>query len=109
MIKRIKSLFVLLLFYAKDIFVSALRIAYDVVTPTQHSQPGIFEYPLSAKSDLEVFVLSNLITFSPGTMVVGYIPSRNILLIHSMFLDDVDKACATVKEKLELKLLEVMR
>ncbi|NRA66618.1 MAG: Na+/H+ antiporter subunit E [Pseudobacteriovorax sp.] len=109
--KRLK-LFKLLRFlflYIKDIVVSAIRIAWDVVTIDKLSSPGVFKFPLKATTDLEITIVANLITFSPGSMVIGIDENRKYLLIHSMFLEDEKEAIKNIKNTLERRVLEVIR
>ena len=98
-----------LLFYIYEIVVSAIRIAWDVVTVDSLSKPGIFKLPLSARTDSEIAIVANLITFSPGTMVIGIDKDRKFMLIHSMFLEDEQQAVDDIKTNLEKRVLEVLR
>ena len=96
-------------FYFRELIVSACRIAWDVVTIRDYSRPGIIEVPLDAKTDLEIAVVSNLITFSPGTMVVNLSSDRKKLGVHVVFLDDPQALISEIKSKLEARVLEVLR
>lgn len=98
-----------LLFYAYDITISAFRIAWDVVTIKSHSSPGIIKMPLDAKTDFEVTLVANLITFSPGTMVIDVDDGHKHLWVHVMFLGDENEKIAELKEQLEARVLEVLR
>ena len=98
-----------LIFYFWDLTLGALRVAQDVVTTKSLSSPGIIWFPLSAKSDFEIALLSNLITFSPGSMVVDVDRNRSHLHIHLMFLKDKDEAILKFKEKFEARVLRILR
>ncbi|WP_234996196.1 Na+/H+ antiporter subunit E [Pseudobacteriovorax antillogorgiicola] len=94
--------------YCADLFYSACKIAWDVATIRDHSSPGIVKVPLEKQSDPEVTLLANLITFSPGTMVVDLAPDKSFALVHFMFIDTPDEAIATIKT-LESRILELLR
>lgn len=96
-------------FYFYELTYSAIRIAWDVLTVKNRSRPGIIEVPLDAQSDIEITVVANLITFSPGTMVVGLSEDKKYMRVHSMFLDNEKEAVTEIKEKLEKRVLELMR
>jgi multicomponent Na+:H+ antiporter subunit E len=96
-------------FYFYDLFVSSVRIAWDTIAIKQRSRPGIIDVPLDAKTDLEITLIANLITFSPGTMVVGISEDRRVLQVHAMFLDDPASAIESIKTQLEARVLEVLR
>ena len=72
-------------------------------------KPGIVAIPLDAKTDLEITFLANLITLTPGTLSLDCSEDRKTLYIHSMYIDDLEKFRAEIKNTLEKRLLEVMR
>jgi multicomponent Na+:H+ antiporter subunit E len=57
-------------YFLKEIVVSSLRVAYDVVTPPIYSRPGVIKVPIEARTDLEITLLANLITLTPGTLTL---------------------------------------
>lgn len=94
--------------YAVEVFQSALRVAWDVVTPSSRRRPAIFAVPLEARTDEEITLLSNLITFTPGSLALDVTPDRRALLVHGMFVPDPDAARAHVK-RLEAWVLRILR
>jgi multicomponent Na+:H+ antiporter subunit E len=96
-------------YFLKELVVSSLRVAYDVVTPPIHARPGVIEVPIEAKTDLEITLLANLITLTPGTLTLDVAPDRKSLYVHAMFVDDPEQIRAEIKNGMERRLLEVMR
>ena len=88
---------------------SNLRVAHDVATPTIYMRPGIVAIPLDAKSDVEIAVMANLITLTPGTMSLGVSRDRKHLYVHAMFIKDPDEVKTEIKQGVEQALLEIMR
>ena len=107
--QRIPTLIGLIVFFIKALFVSNLRVLWDVVTPSHISRPGIIRLPLDACTDLEIMAVANLISLTPGTLSIDLSDDRHYLYVHVMFLDDVDAACRELKDGLERRVLEVMR
>lgn len=107
--KRMGTFLRLLTFFVKSLFVSNLRVLWDVVTPSHISRPGIIRLPLNARTDLEITLVANLISLTPGTLSVDLSRNRQNLYVHVMFLDDVEKARRELKEGLEKRVLEVLR
>ena len=107
--KRIVYVFDFLIFYIWDLILGALRIALDVITRKNMSSPGIIKFPLEANKDFEIALLSNLITFSPGSMVVDIEPDRSYLYIHMMFLEDKEEAIQVFKKEFEARVLRILR
>jgi multicomponent Na+:H+ antiporter subunit E len=98
-----------IVFYFWDLILGALKIASDVVTPKDLSSPGIMKFPLRASTDFEITLLSNLITFSPGSMVIDLDEDRKHLYIHLMFLSNKDQAIKDFSEKFEQRVLRILR
>jgi len=99
----------LVAYFLKELVISNLRVLWDVITPRQINRPGIIGVPLTAETDLEIFVVANLISLTPGTLSVDLSADRKTLFVHVMFLDDVEKAKEGIKNGLERRILEVMR
>ncbi|WP_024333993.1 Na+/H+ antiporter subunit E [Desulfotignum balticum] len=99
----------LVLYFFKELVISSFRVTWDVITPSHISRPGIIGVPLSARTDLEIFLVSNLLSLTPGTLSVDLSEDRHTLFVHVMFLEDVDKTRHEIKNGLEKRVLEVMR
>lgn len=97
------------LFYAREVILANLRVAYDVVTPTHHMHPGIVAVPLDARTDVEITLLANLITMTPGTLSMDVSDDRSVLYVHGMFVGDPDEFAATIKNDFERRVLELLR
>jgi multicomponent Na+:H+ antiporter subunit E len=96
-------------FYMWQMFISNLRVAYDVLSPGAHARPGVLAIPLEAKSDLEITMLANLITLTPGSVSLDVSSDRRFLYLHAMYIDDVDQYRENVKTSFERRVLEVLR
>ncbi|MDJ0782259.1 MAG: Na+/H+ antiporter subunit E [Desulfosarcinaceae bacterium] len=107
--QRLPRIFGLLVYFTKELVRSNLMVLWDVLTPTHISQPGIVALPLTAKSDLEIFLVANLISLTPGTLSLDVSADRRYLYVHVMFLDDVTATCTHIKEGIERRILEVLR
>jgi multicomponent Na+:H+ antiporter subunit E len=96
-------------FFIVELLHSNLRVLWDVITPAHISRPGIVGIPLDAKSEMEILLVANLISLTPGTLSIDLSADRRTLYVHVMFLDDPDRFRTNVKEGLERRVLEVMR
>jgi multicomponent Na+:H+ antiporter subunit E len=72
-------------------------------------KPGIVALKLDAKTDLEIVMLNNLLSMTPGTLGVDLSEDRTILYVHIIDVPDPDKACDDIKNGLEKRLLQVTR
>lgn len=97
------------LFFVWELILANLRVAHDVITPRHYMRPGILAVPLDAQTDLEITMLSNLITLTPGTLSLDISIDRRVLYIHAMYIDDVDEVRQKIKDGYERRILEVLR
>lgn len=98
-----------LVYFLKEVIVSSLRVAWDVITPAYYNRPGIVAIPLNARTDLEITLIANLISLTPGTLSLDVSPDRRTLYIHAMFAEDPDAIRREIRDGLERRLLELMR
>lgn len=96
-------------YYLSELVKSNLVIAYDVVTPRHHMKPGVIAVPIRAETDLEITLLANLITMTPGTLSLDLSPDRKTLYVHAMYIDDPDALRKEISENLERRVLEILR
>jgi multicomponent Na+:H+ antiporter subunit E len=107
--KRAPRAVALLGYFLVELFLSNLRVLWDVVTPRHISRPGIVGIPLAASTDLEILLVTNLISLTPGTLSVDLSKDNRTLFVHVMFLDDPEGFRAHIKDGLERRILEVTR
>lgn len=107
-LKKIPDVIGFALFFLWELIKANIKVAYDVVTPRYHMKPGVVSFPLEAKSDLEITLLMNLITLTPGTLSLDVSSDRKLLYIHVMYIDDVDEFKSEMKY-FERRLLGVLR
>ncbi len=99
----------LLGYFLVELVRSNLRVLWDVVTPGHISRPGIVGIPLRAQSDLEILLVANLISLTPGTLSIDLAEDRRTLFVHVMFLDDPEEFRQGIQNGLERLVLEVTR
>lgn len=107
--KRFTALIALLGYFIYEMLISVLRVTWDVLTPTHLSDPDIIYIPLDAKTDLEITLLSNIVSLTPGTLSLDVTENRKFLIIHAMFAPDHESVIHSVKHGIEKRLLEVTR
>ena len=99
----------LFFFFLWELLMANLRVAYEVLTPGYQMRAAIIAIPLDAKSDLEITVLANLITLTPGTLSLDVSQDRKTLYIHAMHVGDVDKFRHDIKARLERRVMGVFK
>jgi multicomponent Na+:H+ antiporter subunit E len=106
---KVPKLLSFLAYYLWELLKSNAMIAYDVLTPRHHMTPGVIGIPLEARTDLEITVLANLITMTPGTLSLDISADRKTLFVHAMYIRNPDDLRADIKNNLERRVLELLR
>lgn len=98
-----------LVFFFWDLIIANIRMAYTVLFPARTMRPGILAIPLDAKTDVEIMLVANLISLTPGTFTIDVSTDRRTLYVHEMYIDDVDLQRNEIKRHYEHRLLKVLR
>ncbi len=106
---RIPAIISFIMFFLKELMKANLIVAYDILTPQDHMNPGIIELELDAETDSEITLLANIITLTPGTLSIDLSEDRKKLYVHAMYIQDIEKTKYELKNEFEKRLLEVMR
>lgn len=103
------KLIAFLFYFLYELIKANMQVAYDVITPSFYMKPGIIKVPLTAKSDLEITLLANLITLTPGTLSLDVSDDKKVLYVHAMYVKDKQKFIEGIKNGFEKRLLEILR
>jgi len=95
-------------FFLKELAVANVRVAFDVATPVWYMKPGVIGMPLEAKTNLEITLVANFISLTPGTLSLDVSDDRKVLYIHAMFMADEEELRESLRE-LERRILVVLR
>ena len=92
-----------------ELLLSAIKVALVVLAPNLREQlrPAIVAVPLTVKSDLEITLLANLITLTPGTLSIDVSDDKSVLYVHVLMLDDRAKLIAGTVEGFEKRIMAV--
>ncbi len=96
-------------YFLYELTVSGLQVAWDVITPGHQSRPGIIAVPLDIEEPIQITVLANLISLTPGSLSLDVSPDGRTLYVHEMFVDDPDETRRRIKEGFERLVGEAMQ
>lgn len=96
-------------FFIKELIKANVQVAYDVVTPQNYMKPSIIGIPLDANTELEITLLANFITLTPGTLSMDVSYDNKTLYVHAMYVENKDAFIESVKDGFERRLLEILR
>jgi len=103
--ERVFRILQLLFMFVFELFVSSLRVVWDVVTPTHRSRPGVVAVPLDVKGEAQILTLANLISLTPGSLSLDVSPDHKTLYVHAMFVDDPDAFVRRIKDGVEQRVI----
>jgi multicomponent Na+:H+ antiporter subunit E len=85
------------LYFLKILTQANLKIAWECITPDLHQRPRIIRYCVKDLNDVQLTVLANCITLTPGTLVVDVSDDHDWLYIHSMYAQDREAAILEIQ------------
>lgn len=107
---RVKHTIWFIGYFIKELIISSLRVAITVISPRMNLRPGVLAVPLDAKTDLEITLLANFISLTPGTLSIDVSDDHKTLYIHSMFISkNVERDKKEIKNGMERRLLKALR
>ncbi|WP_313802981.1 Na+/H+ antiporter subunit E [Cytobacillus sp.] len=106
---RVIAIISLVLLFIKELILSNISVLKLLLRPKLDIKPGIFALPTVLEKDWEITILANLITLTPGTLVVDISDDNKILYIHTIDMDDAQEAIDSIKNTFEKAIMEVSR
>lgn len=71
--------------FALDLARSNIKLAWDVLTPTDLHKVTLVRVPVDDLTPLEITFLCHRITLTPGTLACAVNPERTEVLVHMMY------------------------
>jgi multicomponent Na+:H+ antiporter subunit E len=73
-------------FYIFSVVKANLYLAWDVITPKMLMNPGVITIKLMLESRTALLLFSNLVSMTPGTLVINLDPEKNEAAVHVLYL-----------------------
>ncbi|SRR5690625_351192 len=106
-LSRVWAVVKLGLIFIKELTLSNIAVLRIVLQPKMDIEPSIFAFPTDLQHNWEITLLSNLITLTPGTLVVHVSDDQRTLYIHAIDVDDVTEEIESIKNTFEKAIKEV--
>jgi multicomponent Na+:H+ antiporter subunit E len=107
--RRLLRVMSLALLFLHELVLSAVRVGLMVLRPRLAVRPAFIAFPLTATRDVEITLLANLVTLTPGTLSVDVSADRKFLLIHAIDVIDREEVIRSIRDGLEKKVMEACR
>ncbi len=108
-LKKIKLWTCFFVFFLKEFIVSAMKVAFDILTPKHHMRTGILQIPLALESDSEIQFFSSVVTLTPGTLSLDVSEDKKSMYVHFMYVDyeNLEEFRLGLNKKFEGKIKEL--
>ncbi|MCO1335435.1 Na+/H+ antiporter subunit E [Microbulbifer sp. OS29] len=103
---RLPRIAYLSFFFLEELVLSSLRASYEVFSPKLQSRPLVVRLPMERLDQNQIFLLTNLISLTPGTMVLDVTPDNDALIVHTMFVSDPETFREEIREGFEKRVKE---
>jgi multicomponent Na+:H+ antiporter subunit E len=97
------------IFFLRELLEANVRVAIDVLTPTPRMQPRVIAVPLEARGGLEIMLLTNLVSLTPGTLNLDISSDQRTLYVHAMYAPDEEAVRRQIKDGMERRVIELVR
>ncbi|GLQ17921.1 Na+/H+ antiporter subunit E [Maritalea porphyrae] len=108
-LSKVPKIIGLALLFLYELVLSSIKVMALVLSPNMKKslEPAIIAFPLRVKSDMEITLLANLITLTPGTLSVDVAEDRSVLYVHAISAPDKRGLIKDISTGFEAKIMEV--
>ena len=107
--RKVPQVIGFVLFFLWELLQANLRMLIIVFSPRPAIRPAVVAIPLDVRSDIEITLLANLITLTPGSLYLDVSQDRCVMYVHTMHVDDLDAFRRSIKDGFERRVMEVLR
>ena len=98
---RIYRIIMLIITFLTELIKANFGVLKIILKPRIENKPGFFVYETELERDWQLVLLSNLITLTPGTVVLGISDDRKKIYIHSIDFSTKEEEIQNIKSSLE--------
>ena len=106
-LRKVVAVVKLILIFIKELLIANFDVFKAILRPKLELKPGIFSYKTALKKDWQITLLANLITLTPGTLVMDISPDNQTLYIHALNVGEIDEMTAGIRDSFERIIKEV--
>jgi multicomponent Na+:H+ antiporter subunit E len=99
----------LLFIFISELTQSSILVLKQILSAKLKIQPGIFKYETVLRSDIEITMISLLLTLTPGSVVMEVVREGNALFVHAMDGENERGAILGQLKNFDKAIMEVTR
>lgn len=107
-LRRLPGLLAFTGYFLVELVKANLEVTWDLLTPGSRLAPGIVRYEMLSRTSVEVALFADLVTMTPGTLVLTVTDDPPTAFVHGMYAHDPDDFRQELRE-LEGRLLRAWR
>jgi len=105
-LRRLPRILSLLAFFLRELLVSGMRTTREVLSPVRRSRPQVIRVATGLRQRNQLLLLSQLVSLTPGTLVLEFSPAADALYVHTMFVSDAEAFRREIRDGLEKRIRE---
>jgi len=105
---KVWYILIFILFILWELVVSSIRVAIEVLRPSLKIKPGVVAVSILGDTEVEITVLANLITLTPGSLTLDVSSDKKVLFVHSVYADNPESLRKYIKANLEKRVLRII-
>lgn len=98
LLKKVPPFLAYLGFFISQIIVGNLDVAYRALHPKMPISPGILAINIEGKSELEVAMMANTITLTPGTLTMDVNLRKKVMYVHTISARELEEVRQELKQ-----------
>lgn len=95
-------------FFVWELLAANVALVWDILTPGSRVVPGVVRFELRCRSRFEIALLAELLSLTPGTLVLEVRREPPVLFVHGMYEPDRDAFVGRLRA-LEGRMLAAVR
>jgi multicomponent Na+:H+ antiporter subunit E len=104
---RLFRLLLFIIFYFKELLLSGVLLARDIIRPKKTFTHGIIRIGIDISSPTALMTMVNLVSMTPGSLIIELTPDHRYLYVHVMYLEDPERFESDLKNKFEKKIKRI--
>lgn len=97
-VRRIPAYLRYLAFFIGSVIVGNLDVSYRALRPKLQVYPGILAVDITGRSEIEVTMMANTITLTPGTLTMDVDMGLGLMFVHTINARDLERVRQELKE-----------
>ena len=106
---RLIKIIIPVIYIISELIKASVQVAKYVIMPSKQTKSDIIKVPIVCNHPVQITLLANCISLTPGTLVVDLEKDNSILVVHIMFAENKKQVLEFIKLYLEPMIMDVIK